>query len=519
MGFISGIVLLTICIFCYALWKLTIWPLIHFGPFLRRMGNCWPNGLPPPIGHLLQFPKDSEETLNYSARVCMQFKSGISYLWPGPRPMIIINSPEAAQAILHDPRITSKWPLFEFMRPLLDSGIFISSGERWRARRKLLTPAFHFGVLKSYFTVIREQTKTLITVINQSTVGGKGFDVRDVFSRYGLDVICEAAMGMHPSAQQRGKVDSYFEAVKSISQASFDRSNCVYFWSDWIFFHSPTGRRFMESVKVLNDFTQKAISSCQAEMRNEGQKTKDSSSGLEEKLPFLKLLLENLKSYKPEIDMDGIQEEVSSFIFAGHETSAQTLTWAIQCLGENAEIQRKAQEEIDIIFEDDSHKEGQPREITFEDISRLTYLDKVVRETLRLYPPIICTLRNIEVDLPTKIGDQEMTLPRGLMALIYIFSLHRNPKIYPEPDKFDPGRFEAKFAQELHPYAYLPFGGGPRNCLGQKFAIMEIKVALVEILRRFSVVAMQSSRSIRIITDIVVKPVNPVMIKFTPRPK
>ncbi|XP_011706829.1 PREDICTED: probable cytochrome P450 6a13, partial [Wasmannia auropunctata] len=145
-----------------------------------------------------------------------------------------------------------------------------------------------------------------------------------------------------------------------------------------------------------------------------------------------------------------------AFFVAGFETSATTATFALYELALHQNIQEKVRKEIDKIL----MKYGN---LTYDSVNKITYLHKVINETMRKYPPVpilnrICTK---EINLPTT----NIHVPKGTLITIPVLGLHRDPSIYPDPDKFDPERFNADKIEERHPYTYLPFGEGPRNCI------------------------------------------------------
>ncbi|XP_011701012.1 PREDICTED: probable cytochrome P450 6a20 isoform X1 [Wasmannia auropunctata] len=165
------------------------------------------------------------------------------------------------------------------------------------------------------------------------------------------------------------------------------------------------------------------------------------------------------------------------FFIAGFESVSTTVTFALYELAQHQDIQDKVCKEIDEILA----KHGG---LTYDAMNEMTYLHKVMNETLRKYPPIpllvrICTK---DIDLPTT----NIHLPKGTLINIPLLGLHRDPSIYPDPDKFDPERFNADKVAERHPYAYLPFGEGPRNCIGARFGYMQTKVGLVSLLSKYN---------------------------------
>ncbi|KAJ8920819.1 hypothetical protein NQ315_015609, partial [Exocentrus adspersus] len=147
----------------------------------------------------------------------------------------------------------------------------------------------------------------------------------------------------------------------------------------------------------------------------------------------------------------------------------------------------------------------------------LKFMERCIKETLRIYPSVPFIARVLEEDV---IASNGCVIPKGAPAHIHIYDIHRNPKIWSNPEKFDPDRFLPENCRNRHPFAYVPFSAGPRNCIGQKFALLELKVALCGILRNFKLEPVDTPESIVLITDIVLRAENEtVRVKFVPREK
>ncbi|GFR07462.1 cytochrome P450 3A8 [Trichonephila clavata] len=165
------------------------------------------------------------------------------------------------------------------------------------------------------------------------------------------------------------------------------------------------------------------------------------------------------------------------FFLAGYDTTASTLSFASYLLALNPGIQDKLYNELREVLQ--KHK----GELTYEALQDMKYLDNVISETLRLYPPATRLERLAETDC--KLGDTGITIPKGMMISIPNYALHHDPKLFPDPEKFDPDRFSAEERAKRDPNAYLPFGAGPRNCVGMRFALMEIKICLAYAVTNF----------------------------------
>ncbi|KMQ85973.1 cytochrome p450 9e2, partial [Lasius niger] len=179
--------------------------------------------------------------------------------------------------------------------------------------------------------------------------------------------------------------------------------------------------------------------------------------------------------------LDDIVAQAFIFFLAGFETSAILMCFVAHELAVNPDIQDRLREEVQ------QHLvEG--NEISYESLSKMTYMDMVISETLRKYPPVIFTDRlctkSYELP-PSKPGYKSVTVQSDSVMMIPVFALHRDPQYYPNPDKFDPERFSEENKDNIVPYTYLPFGQGPRKCIGNRFALMETKILVAHLLQKF----------------------------------
>jgi cytochrome P450 len=245
-------------------------------------------------------------------------------------------------------------------------------------------------------------------------------------------------------------------------------------------------------LNVIHSFIKKVIEERYRELKNEGP-TSPGGSG-KKRLAFLDLLIDMAE--KNQFTFQDICDETNTFMFAGHDTTATGMNWALHLLGCNPEIQAKVHQELDGVFGDDD------RAVEYDDLRNLPYLECCLKEALRLFPSVPMYARTLAEDA-TIAG---YVIPGGTRVVISPYLVHRDPKHWPDPDVYNPDRFLAENSIGRHPYAYLPFSAGARNCIGQRYALMEEKTLMAWILRYFKIKSVHRRDQIRPKGELILRP-------------
>ncbi|XP_035219899.1 cytochrome P450 4V2-like isoform X2 [Stegodyphus dumicola] len=407
--------------------------------------------------------------------------------------------------LLNNSAMNTKSTEYRFLEPWLGTGLLTSSGEKWRTRRKLLTPSFHFRILMDFLVIFNEQSQVLVKKIG-SLGSNSATDIVPLIKMCTLDIICETAMGVHINAQLGG-CSEYVTAINEISDTFLYRLLRPWLWNEFIYcYFFPSGWKHRKNLNLVHQFTRKMIKEKKEFLLK--NYTSQSKNEMEtRRKAFLELLLENhFKDDK--FTVEDVREEVDTFMFEGHDTTAMGISWALYNLGLYPDIQRKVIEELDSILQEDKE-----RSISFDDLSAMKYMECVIKESLRLFPPVTFIGRNLNETITV----MNYEIPAGTNCVIVISMIHRDPEMFPNPEKFDPDRFLPENSVGRHPFAYIPFSAGPRNCIGQKFALMEEKVVIAQILRKFQLISLDPLDRIDIMTGLVSKNVQPLRMRFIPR--
>lgn len=394
----------------------------------------------------------------------------IMSLWLGNIPYVHLKRAEHLEKILSNSKehLQKDWS-YELMRPLLGDGLIMSSGEKWHKMRKMLTPAFHFGILQRFCDIFAEKAEDLVENIQQFADTGKSFRMYSLITKSTVEIIAEAAMGTKIHSTDTN-FDLYSDSVRLASELIIQRMTTPWHYVQFIYDWSKSGRMFAECCRNISAYTSQVIETKQSTRNN------DKSPLKKEKPAFLDLLL--IESEKPETPLTNneIRDEVTTFLGAGYETTATAISWVLYILGRHPDIQEELFAEIQTVF-NDSTRRG-----TTQDLNQLELLDRVIKETLRLYPPVPFFGRQLSEDVQL---DDQYRIPKGTNIEVPITLLHRDPRYFPDPERFDPNRFLPENVRGRHPLAYIPFSAGSRNCIGQKFAIYEMKTFLYTLIRNF----------------------------------
>lgn len=487
-------------IVCFIAW--TLWT-TYFSPKARLLQKIPGEPALPLLGHTHILPTGANEFYSKVKELCEKYQDvGITKLHLGPlHTMFILFKAPLVEPILNSSRHITKASDYEKLHPWLRTGLLTSTGPKWKSRRRLLTPSFHFQILKDFLLVFNEQVAVMLDKLktNKDVVNGKSFDIFPAITNCALDIICETAMGTHPNAQNN-EHSEYVDAVFKISELIHIRQKQPWLWPDFLYYNITPGKQFANCLKTLHNFTDQVINDRRKEyleQLNDGVTKKRKA--------FLDMLLS--ESEKSGLTHEDIREEVDTFMFEGHDTTSAGIGWATHLIGRHANVQEKLQKEMDNIFGDSG------REATFDDLSEMKYLESVVKEAQRLYPSVPMFGRQTSED--TKLGD--FTIPGGETVMIITQALHRDPQYFPDPHAFKPERFSSENSTGRHPYCYVPFSAGPRNCIGQKFAMMEEKIVLSTLIRNFSIKSETETEDMCPAGELILRPGNGVLVTLTER--
>lgn len=465
---------------------------------IPEIGNTYPI-----IGNALQLRSNGGEFFNQVVEFTQKFASSPLFkIWIGTIPFVVLYSPETVEKILNNNIHMDKAYAYNFLHPWLGTGLLTSTGTKWRQRRKMLTPTFHFTILADFLEVMNEQAEILVEKLEKQA--GKGpFNCFSHVTLCALDIICETAMGKKIYAQSNSDSE-YVTCVYKMSDIVSRRQRQPWYWPDLVYYYFGEGKEHDRTLKVLHSFTSKVINQRAESISN---MESDSETDGKKRRAFLDMLLKTTDDKGNSMSHQDIQEEVDTFMFEGHDTTAAAMNWALHLLGSHPEVQHKVHQELQEVLG------SSERPINTEDLKKLKYLECVIKEALRLYPSVPFFARTICQDCQIN----GFKVPKGSNVIIITYALHRDPRYFPEPEEFRPERFLPENSVGRPVYAYVPFSAGLRNCIGQRFALMEEKVVLASILRNFTVEACQKREDLQPVGELILRPEQGIWVKLEKR--
>ncbi|KAK3589553.1 hypothetical protein CHS0354_041681 [Potamilus streckersoni] len=399
--------------------------------------------------------------------------------------------------------------------PWLGEGLLIANGDKWARNRRLLTPAFHFDILQPYIPVFNKCVDILLLKMEKQVAEDNRRKYFELFSFVGLcslDIILRCAFSYDSDCQIKGDSHPYVQAVNELSDLWVERSLKPYLFPDWIYFLTTKGRRFSKHCDLVHRVAEDIIEKRKKTLEEEGlpNQSTDASEGNGKKsryLDFLDILLTAKDENSVGLTPLEIRNEVDTFLFEGHDTTTSAISWILYSLATHPDIQQHAREEVDELLQ------GRDSDyITMKDVQKLEYLTMVIKEGLRYHSPV----QFIQRVITEPIEVEDMKIPAGSVISMNFYNLHHNPEVWEDNMEFRPERFLPENMANKDCFSFLPFSAGQRNCIGQHFAMYEMKVVIGRILHRF-IVEVDPDHVVRKKLGVVMRAENGIMMRVIPR--
>jgi cytochrome P450 len=340
------------------------------------------------------------------------------------------------------------------LRKIEGEGLVVSDGETWARHRPVVQGSFHARHMTPYAQLVVEHTLRRLT----RWMPDAPFDIAAEMNELALEIIARVVFGAD-LADQAARLRDAVHVARAAMQREVSSPAPVPDWMPW-----PGRIRQRRALRALDQLVWSLI----RERRASGASRDDMLGQMLDAAARMDLA-------SPITDAE-IRDEAATLFVAGHDTTSASLAWLWYALSRNVDVARRAVQEVDAAL--------QGRTPRFEDLPNLKYLEMVVKETMRCYPASAFLFGREAVE-DVQLGG--CTLRRGAWVFISPYVVQHDPKIYADPERFDPERFSPDRIHEIPPYAYLPFGGGPRICIGNAFALMEMVLVAAAVLQRYHV--------------------------------
>jgi cytochrome P450 len=406
----------------------------------------------------------------------------------GPLRHYFVIHPDHVQHVLQERnRNYVKGPIIARTKVLIGEGLFTSEGDFWRRQRRLAQPAFHRARIAAFADMMTACGRDMLDSWAGAAASGTTFDLAAETSRVTLRVVGKALFSLDLQGEAASVGQALVEALDFVTHRTFN----LLVPSMWV----PTGRirRFRRALAVLDDMVLRIV--------HERRRASDPSAAQD--------LLGMLIAARDEETGEGmtdrqLRDEVMTFVLAGHETTAVSLAWIWYLLARHPAVEHRLRDEVATTLGG--------RTPTLDDLPRLPYARMVVEESMRLYPPLWAFGRQaLEED---QIGGYRIAAGAPLNVIPWL--THRHPDFWPDPGCFDPERFAPERAAARHRFAYLPFSGGPRLCIGSEFALMEAVLLLAMTVQRYRIALADPERPIVPDVKVTLRPRGGIPVRIRP---
>lgn len=407
----------------------------------------------------------------------------IVHLPMGPdfMPVYVVSDPDMVHQVLvkhRDHYIKDR--IFKWMSPVFGDGILIIDGEKWKRARRMMTPAFRPRSLRGYGEVMLRSTREAQARLDLSA----GFNIeawtRDLTLDIALKTLFGASLG-----DKAERVSTALDDLLQFADGAMQRIT-----RPVGFLPTRSNRSLWRGMEVLNEVIDEIL-----EERAQSDAEHDD---------LLAMLLSARDADGSELSAQDIHDQVITLLLAGHETTALSIAYSFMVLGWNPRVVERLHQEIDEVIGD--------RAVEVEDLRNFTYLNMVIQEVLRMYPPAAITAREVAED-DTISG---YTLPKGAQVYIPIWGIHHDRRYWERPYTFDPERWRPEEVAKRPRYSFFPFGGGNRVCIGEQFARMEMQIVLVTLLQQFTPRTLIDTPP-ALDLAITMRPATPIRMELQPR--
>ncbi|MCB9233159.1 MAG: cytochrome P450 [Bacteroidia bacterium] len=399
--------------------------------------------------------------------------------------LVIVSDPEIAKYVLQENNKNYLKSFgYKILRLFLGNGLLTNEGDDWRRQRRLAQPAFYKQALANLVADMADESMKIAQRWAEMAKNGVELDVDREMNEVTLRIVARSLFG----ADVGGKIEEISEAITTLNKFAMKRITNPFPLPTW--FPNKTRKLFLKSSGALD----KIIYDIIADRRRRGIEQHD-LTGL-----LMAATYEETGEHMNDLQL---RDELMTIFVAGHETTANAMAWAMYSVAQNPEIAQKIRQEAHEVLAD--------RSPGFEDVRNLQYSLQVIEESMRMFPPAwVIGRKNIEAD---QFG--EYHIPPNTNILVSVYEIHHHPKLWDSPETFNPDHFSPEKRKNIGKYAYFPFGGGPRLCIGNTFALMEMQILLSCILREVNLEVVEG-HPVELEPIITLRPKHGIKLRLNP---
>ncbi|KAJ1521439.1 hypothetical protein ONE63_003109 [Megalurothrips usitatus] len=381
--------------------------------------------------------------------------------------MVYLLRREDVEFVLTSPGLTNKAVMYSALEPFVGRGLATLGGEEWRRHRKAVTPSLHLDILRHFVAAFDRHAAALATRLQQHH-HGRTLDVAPLCGECANAAVLETVMSTEVPDDDAGKL-AFLEALPAAQRHYMRRTARPWLLVDWVFAHSGQHGDYVRVQRILEDFTERIIREKKQAAGDDGELYRP-----RKRLAFLDHVLSSAEGAA--LSDDELAGEVKTLVAIASSSSMDTLSLFLYTVAIRQDIQERVWQEVSAVLGEDLS-----RPVTPEDLAHLGYTERVFKEVLRFYSVVPLFARRCPADVVLPSG---VLAPRGCQLAVWLPHLHRDADAFPDPDEFDPDRFLPENCRGRHPFAYLPFSAGARNCVGQRYAMTFLKTAAAALVAR-----------------------------------
>lgn len=493
------ILLICVCLIVAATLAVECWKV--YITLTKLRGFCGLYGLPV-LGKVIDLLKcDTENVFDLPAKLIGDVVSKVYYAWFGPVLFVFTSSPEVYETILNSEKCVKKAYIYSFLRNT--TGIFTAEPNTWKAHRRALNPTLGPQMVNTFLSIFNEKSQKMIDLMEANV--GENVDMHRFAFKASLDSILSSSFDINWSLQnQRGDklrdvILNIFERVQLRAQSIWMKWDPIYRFTNYYQIDNREYPKFHRVIDGILEAKKVDLAESLAHGDNVLAKAKESN-----RLNFLQkcLLLYSEKKFN---DLN-VRDEMQTILIGSVDTTASASSIITLMLAIHQDYQDRVVEELRTIFTDADEP------VTAEHLSKMTYTELVIKESLRLLPIIVFIARECTDDLPMHGG----IVPKGATIIIDFFKSNRDPLLWGENvNEFYPERFLPENSANFHPYQFIPFSAGARNCIGIRYAWASMKISMAYLLRKYKFTTDLKMHEVRYKTGLILKIVNedPVRIE------